>query len=484
MKKLLFTLSIIATSVAVSQAQIVINEIFYNTPNSAGEKEEFVELLNTTSSPINLQGYTIKDNGSPVTFGNISIPANGFIVVSNDSTDFNTAFGFFPHAESNMILSNSGDYIVLKDASGTVIDSVGYDDAAPWPTQADGDGYSLQLCDATADNNDGANWGISQDTAGSDVQTPSSKIYGTPNAANNCMTIVAPPYPLYTIGQIDGSTANGVVDSVNATCELRGILHCIDFDGDAGYQVRMIETGTKKGITIYSPSDLGSYTAPTSGDSVHVKGKITQFNGLLEIEADSITLISQGNNQVSPMVVTTLGENTENMYIKMEGMFIPDTSQWSTGNVQITNGSTDTVIMRIDQDANISGPYSPTDTFSVTGVGSQNDNSSPYDSDYLIMPCSNSHIVYNNPSVSVNRIANANILKVYPNPTYGVLNVEASQTIDHVLINNMLGQEVMRLENTNSTQLQINTNDLENGVYTITLMSGSKLSTQQFQVLR
>ncbi|MCP4440996.1 MAG: T9SS type A sorting domain-containing protein [Aureispira sp.] len=495
MKKLLFTLSIIATTVA-AQAQIVINEIMYNTPETSGgsgDTEEFVELLNTTANPINLQGYTIKDNASPITFGNISIPANGFLIVAKDSTDFNTAFGFYPHAESNMTLSNGGDYVVLKDASGTVIDSVRYDDVAPWADEADGDGNSLQLCDAANDNNNGANWGISQDSAGTDVQDPTKTIYATPNAANNCVAVVAPPYPLYTISGVNSSNSTtGVADSLNATCELRGIVHCVDFDNDAGggYQVRMVETTTKNGITVYSPIDLGSYTAPASGDSIHVKGKIVQFNGLLEIEADSASLISTGNSTVSAVIFTTLGEYTENQYVTLKNMFVVDTSNWNTGvgtgfTVRITNGTTDTFDMRVDDAISLfnRAAPAPTDTFSVTGFGSQSDNSSPYTEGYSIWPCGD--LAFNNPSVSVQKVFTAkNILKVYPNPTYGVLNVEASETIDHVMINNMLGQEVMRLENANSTQLQINTNDLENGVYTITLMSGATISTKQFQVLR
>jgi hypothetical protein len=43
-------------------------------------------------------------------------------------------------------------------AEDTVIDTVTYDDDAPWPASADGGGYSLQLIDAKQDNNRVANW--------------------------------------------------------------------------------------------------------------------------------------------------------------------------------------------------------------------------------------------------------------------------------------------------------------------------------------
>ncbi|MCP4440995.1 MAG: T9SS type A sorting domain-containing protein [Aureispira sp.] len=481
MKKVL---TVVALFVAFqsAQAQIVINEILYNTPVSSSENEEFVELLNTTSSPINLSGYTIKDNGSPITIGNLTIPANGIVVLGRDSADFNTAYGFFPHALSNMNLSNSGDYVVLKDVSGTVVDSVRYDDAAPWPSEADGDGNSLQLCNAANDNNDGSNWGISQDIAGADVQDPTKNIYGTPGATNNCVVPTPLVYPLYTINQINSIDANGVADSLNAICELRGVVHCIDFDGNAGYQLRIIETATGNGITVYASNDLNGYTNPLEGDMLHVKGKILQFNGLLEIGADSIMLASQGNSLVTPAVATVVDESNENKLIEIQGLHLVNPANWvgATGfTVAATTGNTDTIYIRIDGDSPLASQSAPVGTFNVTGLGSQIDNTNPYTEYYSLMACA-----INTPTGVEDINTNQINLQVYPNPANTVLNVNAGQPIEALVINNMLGQEVIRLTNTNSTQLQINTTDLDNGIYNLTTVGKGGIQTIQFQVIK
>jgi hypothetical protein len=63
---------------------------------------------------------------------------------------------------------NGGETIKLVRPGATpaqdlIVDQVTYDDDAPWPAAADGMGPSLQLIDASQDNNRVANWGVSFD---------------------------------------------------------------------------------------------------------------------------------------------------------------------------------------------------------------------------------------------------------------------------------------------------------------------------------
>ena len=57
-------------------------------------------------------------------------------------------------------LDNSGEKLVLRDALANVVDSVDYDDKAPWPKPADGTGKSLtrKFFDVNGDSNNPANW--------------------------------------------------------------------------------------------------------------------------------------------------------------------------------------------------------------------------------------------------------------------------------------------------------------------------------------
>ncbi len=57
-------------------------------------------------------------------------------------------------------LNNAGETITLVDAAGEVIHSFTYDDALPWPTEADGQGRSLVLSDSDE-------WGASAAVGGS-----------------------------------------------------------------------------------------------------------------------------------------------------------------------------------------------------------------------------------------------------------------------------------------------------------------------------
>ncbi|MBP8086893.1 MAG: T9SS type A sorting domain-containing protein, partial [Saprospiraceae bacterium] len=55
-------------------------------------------------------------------------------------------------------LGNSGDLIRLYDPEGTIRLSICYDDSAPWNTDADGEGYTLELSDPGLNLNDPGNW--------------------------------------------------------------------------------------------------------------------------------------------------------------------------------------------------------------------------------------------------------------------------------------------------------------------------------------
>jgi hypothetical protein len=55
-------------------------------------------------------------------------------------------------------LSGSGEFMKLMNDKGEGIDSLTYSDRAPWPTEADGKGATLELVDPASDNARGENW--------------------------------------------------------------------------------------------------------------------------------------------------------------------------------------------------------------------------------------------------------------------------------------------------------------------------------------
>jgi len=72
-----------------------------------------------------------------------------------------------PVAELTFGLDNGGDAVRLFDPTGTLVESVTYDDAAPWPVSADGGGSTLQRVDAALPAALASSWKASTTKGGS-----------------------------------------------------------------------------------------------------------------------------------------------------------------------------------------------------------------------------------------------------------------------------------------------------------------------------
>ena len=163
------------TTVAPAHAagtDVVINEMMYHAVSDL-DGDDYLELYNRGADPVDLTGWTF--SGITLTLpAGTSIGAGGYLVVAKDAVQFQATYGFAPAAVYGGNLSNSGETVALKDATATTIDSVSFLDADPWPVKADGTGPSLELIDATLENNDFLNWAAATNTAGR-----------TPGAANS-----------------------------------------------------------------------------------------------------------------------------------------------------------------------------------------------------------------------------------------------------------------------------------------------------------
>lgn len=146
-------------------SNVVINEIMYNAFDEQ-DPGDWVELYNNTPAAINLSGWILKDedDGHIFTFPDgTELEADGYLVVADDLEAFNQYYTEITnlYGELGFGLAGGSDQVRLFDASGEMVDIVSYDDEAPWPSQADGTGYSLELSDPNINNNEGANWNAS-----------------------------------------------------------------------------------------------------------------------------------------------------------------------------------------------------------------------------------------------------------------------------------------------------------------------------------
>lgn len=150
-----------------SKPKVVINEINYNPIESGTDLTEFLELINLEEGPVDLSGWYIDPSeGVDFTFpAAASIGPGEYLVLAGNATEFEAKYGCPPNYEwSSGALSNGGEDVVLRDATGDVVDAVDYDNASPWPFGSGGpggNGPSLELLDPTADNFGPAFWGVS-----------------------------------------------------------------------------------------------------------------------------------------------------------------------------------------------------------------------------------------------------------------------------------------------------------------------------------
>lgn len=167
--------------VGPSPTELVITEIMYNSP---GSDLEYIEFYNNTTDSIDISGYSISDAIS-FTFPSYILPPGEIVLISDDSTAMQSFWGVTAFNWSSGSLNNSGESITLRDTAGMVIDSVFYDDVAPWTTTPDGRGPSLVLCDPDSNNNAGSNWQRAISSSGNLFD--GREVFGNPGTLSSCV---------------------------------------------------------------------------------------------------------------------------------------------------------------------------------------------------------------------------------------------------------------------------------------------------------
>lgn len=123
----------LATPDLPNPGEVVINEFLADNESGeldeAGENEDWLELYNNTNSPISVFGLYLSDDASNRNKwafpANVSIPANGFLVVWLDNDDLQGPF----HA--NFKLSAGGETLILSDGASTVLDEISFGQQLP-----------------------------------------------------------------------------------------------------------------------------------------------------------------------------------------------------------------------------------------------------------------------------------------------------------------------------------------------------------------
>lgn len=177
-----------ATNSGPRRGEVVLSEVYYNPPESAGSRQdfEFVELLNVTETPVSLAGWQIAGgidfqfpDGTRIEVGQ---PA---VVVGFDPDDDTTAESFRLFFGIDQAVPILGPYTGDLDNDGeavrlvrplhsadvrtgkVLVDRAVYDDRPPWATSADGIGPSLNRRSADAFGDFATSWIAQDPTPGS-----------------------------------------------------------------------------------------------------------------------------------------------------------------------------------------------------------------------------------------------------------------------------------------------------------------------------
>ncbi|MCB0060682.1 MAG: lamin tail domain-containing protein, partial [Caldilineaceae bacterium] len=326
---------------------LVINEIMQNPSAVADDSGEWFELYNPTNAAIDIDGWTIRDDGSDSHVinngGPLNVPASGYLVLCNNATSgTNGGLACDYSYGSSWFLANGDDEVVLLDTSATEIDRVTYDGGPDFP---DPNGASMCLTDPTADNNIGSNW-VESTTAygGGDL--------GTPGAANDCIAGAETAPSVTTTTPTDNATdvpvGNNITinfsENVNLTANAV-TLECpsstaIPFTGLPASDVNTIilnpdsdlpaDTVCTVTVVAAEVTDADSDDPPDAMDT-DFSFSFTTVNPALACTGGTLTLISaiQGNGAASGMAGSV---------VTVEGVVIGDFQDGAAGTSGDLNG--------------------------------------------------------------------------------------------------------------------------------------------------
>ena len=147
--RILFTgaLSVIIFSFTRVDAALHITEFLANNEDSIqdedGDNSDWIEIFNSGSDPINLEGYYLTDDSGVLTkwrFPSIEIPSGGFLLVFASEKDRR---GVNSELHTNFKLSGKGEYLALVEKNGsTIVSEFGSQDG-PFPRQFEDISYGL-----------------------------------------------------------------------------------------------------------------------------------------------------------------------------------------------------------------------------------------------------------------------------------------------------------------------------------------------------
>lgn len=411
---------------------LAISELNYH-PDSTRNSGDWIEVLNFGDQLIDLSGWTFTDGqaAQPFIFPNGTMLSPGQrLVIAEDPLKFNEQHpGITVAGPLAFEFSNSTETLSFYNTAGTLITSITYEDSSPWPKVADGVGRTLELTAETADPNLPGSW---------------------------------------FAGCIGGSPGTGYIP-----CSEQIIISEINYKSsattDAGDWIELKNTGA-------SPINISGWTFSDEDDAhlfVLPAGTVVPSSGYLVLYSDAAKFSSRFPNVTTITGPFTFGLSSTGEALRLfdvtgrlsQSLVYDVAAPWPQGAAG--NGYT---LELVDQHGNFSDGGNWTIGCLEGSPGGP-----------LSYPCTTTGISSVEPGIEIN---------LFPNPTSGKFTIDinedgtANSTIG-VDIFNLLGAKVYSTSNRyQTTPLEIDLDNVPNGLYTAKIYLRDKMYTQKFIIAR
>lgn len=159
--------------------EVVISEVAW-MGTEFSYNDEWIELQNTTISPIDLTGWTLDStDGTPSISLAGTIAAEGFFLLerTDDTTTSVDADQIYAGG-----MGNTGEELILKNSAGTEIDRT---PAGAWPAGDNVSKKTMERADGSADGSLATSWQSFLSDTGEATDAGGNQIFGTPGAASS-----------------------------------------------------------------------------------------------------------------------------------------------------------------------------------------------------------------------------------------------------------------------------------------------------------
>lgn len=311
-------------------SNIVINEVYGGGGNNGSVyTNDFVELFNPTSAPIDVTGWTLNQYSAKGNLGGSAqltgiIPAGGYFLIQGQAGNNQSQSLPTPDAEGKFNFSGSEAIAELVDANGQVADLLGWGGAKQFETAAaakTNNSTSVQRAVEGLDtDNNAGDFVITDPTpmnSGSEQPAPQPNPQPQPQPQ--------PTGPV-TIAEIQGPGATSPLEGQTVTT--RGVVTAVYNEGGRnGFYMQTPGAGQVKGegdssdaIFVYM-GKAAPQEYPARGAYVEITGEVNEFNTSTQLSGVSVTEVNGAFEPVIPVQLERLPDGDEARE-RYEGMLV------------------------------------------------------------------------------------------------------------------------------------------------------------------